>query len=194
MVRDTELTSCTFGDTNVFFYIPKFDRNRGWMHFCLYMSHCISHVLLFTNLLAAILSPPAFEIPSTWLADPNLSSNREPGYSPQNGIAPTNAWFFPSVWIKAVDLMIAWSAKHIKINEKICDGLFLIASVKSSFHYTSNAMTTTQKQSDYKVEQSSFTLIALFWLEIGNCRGRDWLNENRHKKQEKFLTIKITNT
>ena len=35
------------------------------------------------------------------------------------------------------------------------------------FHYTTNATTTTQKQSDYKVEQSSFTLIALFWLEIG---------------------------
>ena len=28
--------------------------------------------------------------------------------------------------------------------------------------YTANATTTTQKQSDYKVEQSSFTLIALF--------------------------------
>ena len=32
------MTRCTFGDTNVFFYFPKFDRNRGshWMHFCLY--------------------------------------------------------------------------------------------------------------------------------------------------------------
>ena len=34
--------------------------------------------------------------------------------------------------------------------------------IKPGFHYTANAMTTTQKQSDYKVEQSSFTLIALF--------------------------------
>ena len=33
---------------------------------------------------------------------------------------------------------------------------------KPGFHYTANATTTTQKQSDYKVEQSSFTLIALF--------------------------------
>ena len=41
--------------------------------------------------------------------------------------------------------------------------------------YKANAMTTTQKQSDYKVEQSSFNLIALFWLEIGRCRGRSWL-------------------
>ena len=39
---------------------------------------------------------------------------------------------------------------------------------------TTNATTTTQKQSDYKVEQSSFMLIALFWLEIGRCRGRNW--------------------
>ena len=43
MVRDTEMTR-TFGDTNVFFYFSKFDRNRGsqWMQFCLYMSHRIS--------------------------------------------------------------------------------------------------------------------------------------------------------
>ena len=50
---------------------------------------------------------------------------------------------------------------------------------KPGFHYTANATTTTQKQSDYKVEQSSFTLIALFWLEIGRCRGRNWLNGNQ---------------
>ena len=30
------------------------------------------------------------------------------------------------------------------------------------FNYTANATTTTQKQIDYKVGQSSFTLIALF--------------------------------
>ena len=34
--------------------------------------------------------------------------------------------------------------------------------LKPGFHYTANATTTTQKQSDYKVEQSSLTLIALF--------------------------------
>ena len=33
-------------------------------------------------------------------------------------------------------------------------------------HYTTNTTTTTQKQSDYKVEQSSFTLIALFLLKL----------------------------
>ena len=51
--------------------------------------------------------------------------------------------------------------------------------LKPGFHYTANAMTTTQKQSDYKVEQSSFTLIALFYLKIGGCRGRNWLNGNQ---------------
>ena len=35
-------------------------------------------------------------------------------------------------------------------------------SVKPGFHYTANATTTTQKQSDYKVEQLSLRLIALF--------------------------------
>ena len=49
--------------------------------------------------------------------------------------------------------------------------LFLF--IKPGFHYTANPTTTTQKQSDYKVEQSSFTLIALFWLGIGRCRGRN---------------------
>ena len=61
-------------------------------------------------------------------------------------------------------------------------------------------MTTTQKQSDYKVEQSSFMLNALFLLEIGRCRGDNWLNGNqaagfhlqqtprpRHKKQSDYV-------
>ena len=34
--------------------------------------------------------------------------------------------------------------------------------IKPGFHYTANATTTTQQQSDYKIEQSSFTLIAFF--------------------------------
>ena len=54
-----------------------------------------------------------------------------------------------------------------------------ISRVKPGFHYTTNATTTTQKQSDYNVEQSSFTLISLFLLEIGRCRGRNWLNGNQ---------------
>ena len=33
---------------------------------------------------------------------------------------------------------------------------------KPGFHYTANAVTMTQKQSHYKVEQSFFMLIALF--------------------------------
>ena len=35
-------------------------------------------------------------------------------------------------------------------------------TLKPGFHYTANATTTTGKQSDYRVEESSFTLIALF--------------------------------
>ena len=34
--------------------------------------------------------------------------------------------------------------------------------IKHGFHNTANATTTTQKQSDYEVEQSSFKLTALF--------------------------------
>ena len=54
------------------------------------------------------------------------------------------------------------------------------SSLEPGFHYyTATATTTTQKQSDYKIEQSSFMLIALFSLEIGRCRGRNWLNGNQ---------------
>ena len=35
-------------------------------------------------------------------------------------------------------------------------------AIKPGFHYTANATTTTQKHNDYRVEQSSFKLIALF--------------------------------
>ena len=51
--------------------------------------------------------------------------------------------------------------------------------LRPAFHYTANATTTTQKQSNYRVEQSSFTLIALSWLEIGRCRSHNWLNGNQ---------------
>ena len=36
-----------------------------------------------------------------------------------------------------------------------------------------------KKQSDYLVKRSSFTLIALVWLEIGLCGGRNWPYRNQ---------------
>ena len=63
------MTRCTFGNTNVFFYFPKFDRNRG-SHWMYYMSHRISHVLLFTNYQAAILSHQLLKFhPFDWLIE-----------------------------------------------------------------------------------------------------------------------------
>ena len=44
----------------------------------------------------------------------------------------------------------------------IATDLAYTTSVKPGFHYRANATTTTQKQGDYKFEQLSFTLIALF--------------------------------
>ena len=58
----------------------------------------------------------------------------------------------------------------------------VVIGLRPGFHYTANATTTTQKQSDYKVEQSSFALIALFWFEIGRCRSRNWLYGNQALK------------
>ena len=60
--------------------------------------------------------------------------------------------------------------------------------VRPGFHYTANAMTTTQKQSDERVELSSFMLIALFLHEFGHCCVLIGLMETRLKY---FSFIKI---
>ena len=65
-------------------------------------------------------------------------------------------------------------------------------SVNGNQAYTANAKTTTRKQSYYKVEQSSFTLIALFSLKIGRCRGRNWLNWNQALWKPGFNSQEIT--
>ena len=36
-----------------------------------------------------------------------------------------------------------------------------------------------KQQGDQVVEQSSFSLIAFFWLKIGRCRGQNWLYGNK---------------
>ena len=76
-----------------------------------------------------------------------------------------------------------------------------VTLIKSGFHCTTNATTTTRKQSDYKVEQSSFTLIALFRLEICLVMVVIGLMETRHKqelynefKNNTFHKIQRTNT
>ena len=47
--------------------------------------------------------------------------------------------------------------------------------IKAWFSFTASSTTKTQKESSYEVDKSSFTLIVLFWLEIGRYRGRKWL-------------------
>ena len=56
-------------------------------------------------------------------------------------------------------------------------------SIKPGFHLQQTPPPRCKKQSDYVVEQSSFPLIALFWLKIGRCRGRNWLNGNQALSQ-----------
>ena len=46
-----------------------------------------------------------------------------------------------------------------KRDRRLLDDIATSRLIRPGFDYTANA--TTQKQSDYKVEQSSFTLIAL---------------------------------
>ena len=70
--------------------------------------------------------------------------------------------------------------KHNYLIEKTC---WNEVCIKPGFHYKANATITTQKQSDYRVEQSSFMLIALFSLKIGRCRGCNWLNGNQALSQ-----------
>ena len=84
---------------------------------CNFASICHIVFLLFKNQLAAILSPSAFEIPSIRLADRNLSSNRGPGYSSENGIAPTNAWLFSSVyWMEICFFFSVIASKFLKFS------------------------------------------------------------------------------
>ena len=57
--------------------------------------------------------------------------------------------------------------------------LLRIKCVKPGFHLQQKPRPRHKKQSDYVVEQSSFPLIALFWLKNGRCRGRKWLYGNQ---------------
>ena len=52
-------------------------------------------------------------------------------------------------------------------------------SLKPGFHLQQFRRPRHKRQSDYVLGQSSFTLIALFWLEIGHCRGRNWRYGNQ---------------
>ena len=89
--------------------------------------------------------------------------------------------------MKKIWITFSTSIKSLmNLNQNFFCSLFHI--LKPGFHYTANATITTQKQSDYRVEQSSFTLMALFWLEIGRCRGRNWLNGNQALWQKQTMT------
>ena len=65
------------------------------------------------------------------------------------------------------------------MNQNVFRNIKAVPCSKARFPLTANFTTTTQKQSDYVFEQSSFPLIALFWLKIGHCRGRNWLYGNQ---------------
>ena len=52
-------------------------------------------------------------------------------------------------------------------------------TVKPGFHLQQTPRPRHKKQSDYLVEQSSFLLIALCWLKISRCRGRNWFYGNQ---------------
>ena len=63
-----------------------------------------------------------------------------------------------------IKLIINQTKRQIEANSDCPEhnGTDINRPVWSGFHYTTNATTTTQKQSDYRVEQSFFTTIALF--------------------------------
>ena len=54
---------------------------------------------------------------------------------------------------------------------------------KPGFHLQQTPRPRQKKQSDYLVEQSSFPLIALIWLKIGRCHGRNRLYELDDRKK-----------
>ena len=101
------MTRCTFGDTSVFFCFPKLDRNRSshWMHFCLYMSHRISHVLLFTNWLAAILYHQLLKFhPFDWLIEIYLQTEGQSTH--QNMVIPQCTHGIPPMYWTPPDVLM----------------------------------------------------------------------------------------
>ena len=66
------------------------------------------------------------------------------------------------------------SSKNVKVSQKRCLRIS-IESFKPGFHSKPTPRPRHKKQSDYVVGKSSLPLIALFWLKIGRCRGRNWL-------------------
>ena len=67
-----------------------------------------------------------------------------------------------------------FDTEHLAIASHIVCVVF-----KPGFHLQQNPRPRHKKQSDYVVEQSSFPLIALFWLKICRCRGQNWLYGNQ---------------
>ena len=51
---------------------------------------------------------------------------------------------------------------HLHVIMMKPENKLIISDYGLGFHYKTNATTTTQRQSDYKVEQSSFTLMAFY--------------------------------
>ena len=52
-----------------------------------------------------------------------------------------------------------------------------LTTFRPGFHLQQTPRSRHKKQNNYMVEQSSFPLIALFWLKIGRCRN--WLHGNQ---------------
>ena len=61
---------------------------------------------------------------------------------------------------KTIKIKVSGDGTNIGKRLHILNVIYTI--IRPGFHYTTNATTTTQKQSYYRVEQSSFTVIALF--------------------------------
>ena len=55
----------------------------------------------------------------------------------------------------------------------------IVLPVKAWFPLYSKCHDHGTKRKRLKVQRSPFTVIALFLLEIGRCRGRDWLDRNQ---------------
>ena len=64
----------------------------------------------------------------------------------------------------------------LKYVQACCEGRIIF---KPGFHLQQTPLPRHKNRSDYVVEQSSFPLIALFWLKIGRCRGRNWRDGNK---------------
>ena len=91
-------------------------------------------------------------------------------------------------------IQLTLSSQSIMVNRfnvALIESMQSLVSIRPGFHLQQTPRPRHKKQSDYVLEQSSLPLIALFWLKIGRCRGRNRLYGNQALSQFRVKTKRL---